>query len=266
MSVHGPSLPNDSPSSPPSTTAPSKHDKALSKLESAAKSLLTDAEFFVECGIATDDDLASAAQYRVQARNAIDGFEALLRPGIKDLHEAHRKAVSRLNSLIDPLIKADKLLARAQGDYETAKRRAREEEARRIIEAAEARRLAEMEKELEEADIVGDLDLVEELQEEIAAPPLQSLVPVVHRPTKIQGGSTTVKWTFDWVDIRKIDPAWIVDQIEFEVRDRGDCDWLRKKIQSAVKLLGPKAIKLVGEGSITVRDEVKVGIRRNTKE
>lgn len=240
-----------------------RQDAALARLKTQSESLLADAKLFVELGIENTADLETAAEYRISARNAIDGFEALLRPGIKELHEAHGRALARLNTLISPLTEADTLIAKAQGAYETKQRRLRAAEADRIAAAAEFRRQQELAEQLEEAAIEGDDAEIGELEEQIAAPPPPSMsIPVVHRATKIHGGSSKIVYGFNWVDIRKIDVQWLFDQIEHEIATKGDCIWLRRNVQSCVKLLGPRAGKMVGEGAIEIEDEVKVGIRR----
>jgi len=231
---------------------------ALTRLQSNCAALVTQAKAIT---VSSDADLEIAAAHRQRLRDAISGFESLLRPGIKEADALHSRLLADLNAYVGPLKSADTVIKSRQDEYQTSLIRAREAEARRIAAQAEADRMEALERARLEADILGDAEELAEVEERMAAPSQPAPLPVMFRAPQIAGLSSRKVGVYELVNVYKIDPQFLYTAILAELETKGGCEWLDKKIKAAIKTYGSKVVEIVGEGSITYDSKVSTGSR-----
>jgi len=238
-----------------SLTAPQQ--QALDKFRARAPLIIQDARAI---SVSSPESKQAASLMRQDIRAAMDLLEALKRPEINRAHKMHKDALAELNSLLAPWKTADEILKSSQDAYELRLRRERQEAARKIEEEMRRAREEVLRKQMEEAERQEDVAQILEVVERQEAP--LPIIPVIHTPVKVEGGSTRTTLTFNLLDITKVDPAFILSCIHAEVLEKGECEWLAKWIGRTVKLHLKDAERIVGEGSIEYVEGVSTGVRR----
>lgn len=231
--------------------------QALEKFRARAPLIIQDARAL---SVSSPESKQAAALMRQDIRAAMDLLEALKRPEINRAHQMHKQALAELNSLLSPWRTADEILKKAQDDFEREKRRKEQEEARLIQEEMRRAREEYLRKQMKEAEAQGNVEQILEVVERQEAP--LPIIPVIHTPVKVEGGSTRTVSTFNLLDISKVSPDFILSCIHAEVLEKGECEWLMKWIGREVRLSGKEAEKTVGEGSIEYVEGVSTGVRR----
>jgi hypothetical protein len=243
------------PASDSSLTPPQA--QALEKFKARAPLIIQDARAI---SVSSPESKQAASLMRQDIRAAMDLLEALKRPEINRAHKMHKDALAELNSLLSPWKTADEILKSSQDAYELRLRRERQETARKIEEEMRRAREEVLRKQMEEAERQEDVMQILEVVERQEAP--LPIIPVIHTPVRVEGGSTRTTLTFNLLDISKVRPDFILSCIYAEVVDKGECEWLMKWIGREVKKTGRGAEEVVGKGSIEFEDGVSTGVRR----
>lgn len=245
------------PTSDDSTSLTAPQRAALQRFLSLAPSIIATARSIT---VTSPDTKQLAATHRQEIRAALDLLESFKRPEINRAHQAHKQALAELAQLTAPWREADEILKRAQDAYELGLRREREAAARRLEEEIRKARERSLEEQMAQAQQAKDGDQIMEVLERAAAP-LPS-IPVIHIPVPAAGSSTRGTHTYTLLDVGKIRPEWVMDQIRAEIGRKGRCEWLEKALQREVNERGKGAVEVVGVGSIEYSEGVSTGVRR----
>lgn len=170
-------------------------------------------------------------------------------PNIRRWHEGHRAAIREKKEFSDPVDEAERLVKKAMGQYVLEDRRRREEEQRKLEEAAREAAEEEAVERLMEAQEDGDEEEVEAITGELErGVETIAMPPVVHRNPKAEGVAGRTVWKCAVVDQEKVVRGFLVPDV--------------KAIEAIVKKMGPRAGKIVGEGSIRVWEDVTIAAGR----
>lgn len=243
---------------PVSTLNPAQQ-RALDSFMSRANLIVDEAQSVV---VASPADLERAASMRQDILQAVDLLEALKRPEINAAHAAHKAALAELNRLTAPWSRADSILKSKQDEYQRAVWAEKEKERRLIQETLEKAQRESLAAQMEEAQRANDAEKVNEI---LARPVVPVSIPFIAQPVKAAGTTGRMKTTVKVVDITKLSHSFLLAAIAAEVADKGECTWLTKQVNAAVKKEGKHAGKVIGEGAVEIGQEPSTGRRRRAE-
>lgn len=180
-------------------------------------------------------------------RAALARIDEALKGPVADAHALHKKLVAVLKKEREPWEEAERVIEDARRVYRR-KVQEHQESLRRQLEA-EHQRAAELAARQTVRALVeqGDDEKAKAITQALVTDSIVPATPLpaqVYKPPKTAGTSVTKKWKYRMVDESKVVRAFLVPD--------------EKAIRVLVEKQGPKAVGVVGEGSIEVyQDEVE---------
>lgn len=236
----------------PEVLAPSEvPEKEIDRLESSL-TVISDRADALTIRSQSDYDIA-AEMLTTEVNPFIDLIGELFDENVRLWYDGHKKAVAKRKKYLDPAMAVKRTINAAMERFTLAERRRVEEERRRLErsqqEAAEEEALRRAQEAKAEGDdeeaarILAELDDDSDAIQPIAAPP-----PPVFRGPKADGVSARTTYDFEIIDESKIDRRFMMPD--------------ERAIKAMVKSKGPKAVEMVGAGSIRVFEKVTIASGR----
>jgi hypothetical protein len=216
-----------------------------------------------------EEAVTLAAQAKALAITDLDGYVAagnfltgVIKPMRKRIeeelgpvreanHKAWKLTVATMKRLDDPLEAAESHVKRGMERYKLEERRRLEEEERKASIERERIRREEEDKRLAEAAEMETAGLGAEAEAYLSEPvapvaPLEAMAPA---PAKAAGVGASYSWDFREIDPRKAKPEFQVVTLD------------SAKIRALVRSFGPRAVEMIGEGSIEVFERATISAR-----
>jgi hypothetical protein len=202
----------------------SKESKEVAKVQESINTVVTKMEAM---SVQTDEEVKQASEFLRKIKQSEKVVHEVFDPQVKALHEPYKAKTDERKGYLDQLSKAERVVKRMIGDYQTEQRRIREEQARKEREAEEERRLAAA---------------IDTGHEEVLDRPVTSAKPP--EPEKLEGVYTTAVWKYEVLDKQKVNAQFLtVDE---------------KKVGQLVRSMKDEAAALLGPGiRVYAVDEVR---------
>lgn len=183
--------------------------------------------------ISSDGEFQKANEYRQTALRLEKEIEAAFDPIVDAAYKAHKTATSTRARFLEPLLKVKKVIADKMAKWQTSERERiareqREAEAKRREEAEQQKK-----REAEALREQGETALAEVVEQTPVVIPEEKI-----EAPKAEGFSTRENWDFRLIDIRKVNPEFLILN--------------ESKVRSVVKAMKTDAHTIVGAGSIDI--------------
>lgn len=169
------------------------------------------------------EQFKETAEFTQRIRGKQKEVIELFEPERKKTDEAHKAVTKQINSFLDPLKEAEKIVKKKLGDYRTVQERKRREEEQRKLAELKARAEDQL---LEEAEANGDESILDE-EIMVAKPDLETEIPAM------KGISFTTVWHFQIVDVNQIPRDYMmpdekkIGEVVRALKDKADIPGIR---------------------------------------